>query len=33
MYGHPDAVLGQRLDGHDFFVNFDAFKSLYLSQN
>ena len=25
MYGHPDAI--------HFFVNFDFFKSLYLSQN
>ena len=33
MYGHPDAVRhGVRMAIH-FFVNFDVFKPLYLSQN
>ena len=30
MYGHPAT---QRPDAMHFFVNFDVFKSLYLSQN
>ena len=30
MYGHPDAVWHSV--GMPFFVNFDVFKSLYLSQ-
>ena len=29
MYGHPDAVQ----DNIHFFVNFDVFESIYLSQN
>ena len=30
MYGHPDAVRHMAIH---LFVNFDVFKSLYLSQN
>ena len=34
MYGHLDAVRrGQRPDAIHFFVKFDVFESLYLSQN
>jgi len=37
MYGHPDAVHAVRhsvrMDAIHFFVNFDVFESLYLSQN
>ena len=32
MYGHPDS-LTQRLDAIHFFVSFDVFKLLCLSQN
>ena len=33
MYGHPDAVRRSVRMPYIFFVNFDAFKSLYLSGN
>ena len=32
MYGHPDAVRHSVRMAIHFFVNFDIFKSLYLSQ-
>ena len=31
MYGHPDAVFGQRSDGHTFLCKFWHFKWLYLA--
>ena len=33
MYGHPDAVEHSVRMAIHFFVNFDVFKWLYLSQN
>ena len=33
MYGNADAVTTRRPDAIHFFVNFDVFKSLYLSEN
>ena len=33
MYGHPDAVRHSVWMAIHFFVNFDVFKPLYLSQN
>ena len=33
MYGHPDAVRQSVRMAIHFFVNFEVFKSLYLSQN
>ena len=33
MYGHPDAVSDSVRMAIHFFVNFDIFKWLYLSQN
>ena len=33
MYGHPDAVSDSVRIAIYFFVNFDFFKSLYLSQD
>ena len=32
MYGHPDAVRHSVRMAIHFFVNFDVFKSLYLSE-
>ena len=29
IYGHPDAVFGQRPDGHNFFVNFDNIITVF----
>ena len=33
MYGHPDAVRHSVRMAIHLFVNFDVFKSLYLSEN
>ena len=33
MYGNPDAVSDSVRIAIHFFVNFDVFKSLYLSEN
>ena len=33
MYGHPDAVRQSVRMAINFFVNFEVFKSLYLSKN
>ena len=33
MHGHPDAVSDSVRMAMHFFVNFDVFKSLYVSQN
>ena len=33
MYGNPNAVRHGRPDAIHFFVNFDVFKSLYLSES
>ena len=33
MYGHPDAVRQSVRMAIHFFVNFEVFKSLYLSKN
>ena len=33
MYGHPDAVRNSVRMATHFFVNFDVFKSRYLSKN